>query len=120
VRRTGGDLVVLRESGPILSRAPDCAGVVAAFGASNVRSVLGDIESFGMPASAAERLALPPLLAKLNAGAHSMRGELHVRHQRALLRVLGERAIAARAPSLAVRRELFNEPYASTSTSADR
>lgn len=76
-RAAHGDVFVLREAGPIFSRAPDCAGVIAAFGAGAVREVLGDIDAFGMPVSAAVQLALPPAAANLTRGLHSLRGADH-------------------------------------------
>ena len=88
-----GDVVAISEGQPIFSRDPDCAGAVAVFGPRCLRAVLGDIETFGMPVSAARTLSLPEPLGSLNAGLHSMRGEQHARHQRLLLEVLGERAL---------------------------
>jgi cytochrome P450 len=87
-RATLGDIVVLRDGGPILSRSPDCAGAITVFGADHTRAVLTDADAFGMPISAARHLSLPPALVNLNQGAHSRRGEEHVQHRRALLSAL--------------------------------
>lgn len=92
-RSSLGDVVAISDGPPIFSRDPDCAGVVAVFGARCHRAVLSDIETFGMPVSAARTLSLPEPLGTLNAGLHGMRGEQHARHQRLLLGALGERAL---------------------------
>ncbi len=94
VRDEHGDLAVVREAGPVFSRAPDCRGVVAVFGAERLRAVLGDLASFGMPVSAAHRLALPPPLVNLNRGLHSMIGAEHAAQRALVGGVLGA-AIAA-------------------------
>lgn len=83
-----GDAFVLREEGPILSRTPDCNGVVAVFGTERQRAVLGDIETFGMPPSAARQLGLDASLTNLNRSLHSMRGEEHAAQKRVLTSVL--------------------------------
>jgi cytochrome P450 len=83
-----GDLFVLREAAPLFSRDPDCAGVVVVFGADRLRTVLSDIEAFGMPVSAAHRLTLPANLVNLNRSLHSMRGQDHASHRRILARLL--------------------------------
>jgi cytochrome P450 len=83
-----GDIFVLRDHGPILSREPDCSGVVAVFGSQRQRAVLGDIESFGMPQSAAKQLALTDRLSNLNRSLHSMRGKEHARQKRVLSSIL--------------------------------
>ena len=88
-RAEHGDLVVLREEGPLFSRAPDCRGVVAVFGAERQRIVLGDLDCFGMPISAARQLGLPPPLIQLNRGLHSMTGEPHAAQRRLLGGILG-------------------------------
>jgi cytochrome P450 len=88
-----GDLVVLREAGPIFSRAPECAGAVAVFGPANLRAVLTNIDVYGMPVSAARHLSLPPHLENLNFGLHSMRGEQRAVHQRLLAQILNERTL---------------------------
>ncbi|HEX8178051.1 MAG TPA: cytochrome P450 [Pyrinomonadaceae bacterium] len=90
-----GDIFVLRTGGPLFSRARDCAGAVAVFGPAYHRAVLGDIDLYALPVSAAQHLALPPHLINLNRGLHSMLGEQHAQHQRVLMRVLSERSIAA-------------------------
>ena len=59
MRARKGDMFVLREAAPLFSRSPNCAGVVVAFGAERHRAVLSDIDSFGMPVSAAQHLTLP-------------------------------------------------------------
>ena len=88
-RAAHGDLVVLREEGPLFSRAPDCRGVVAVFGAEGQRIVLGDLDRFGMPISAALQLGLPAPLVQLNRGLHSMTGEPHAAQRRLLGGILG-------------------------------
>jgi len=70
-----GNIAVIRDDGPIFSRAADCAGVIAVFGAVYHRVVLNDIETFGLPVSAGQHLLLPPVVINLNRGLHSMRGE---------------------------------------------
>lgn len=102
-----GDAFVLREPGPIFSRSADCNGAVAVFGAAHHRAVLGDIELYGMPVSAAQHMSLPPKLVNLNCGLHSMRGEQHARHQRLLTRVLGERGIGEQHAAVAAGLEAF-------------
>ena len=95
-RSTLGDIFVLRDGGPVFSRAADCSGAIAVFGTAHQRAVLTDIELFGLPVSAAKHLALPRKLVNLNCGLHSMRAEQHARHQRLLMRVLSDRSINAR------------------------
>lgn len=106
-RASHGDAFVLREPGPIFSRSPDCNGAVAVFGAAHQKAVLGDIELYGMPVSAAQHLSLPPKLVNLNCGLHSMRGEQHARHQRLLTRALGERGIDEQRGAVAAGLEAF-------------
>ena len=100
VRSALGDMVILRDGGPIFSRAEDCAGALAVFGEGNYRAVLSDIDAFGLPISAAAHLALPSTLINLNRGLHSMRGEQHANQQRLLLSVLSERSIEAQHQSV--------------------
>jgi cytochrome P450 len=88
-----GDVFVLRDNGPIFSRAHDCTGTVAVFGTVRHQTVLSDIDLFGLPVSAAQHLSLPQHLVSLNRGLHSMRGEQHAQHQRLLMRVLSEHSI---------------------------
>jgi cytochrome P450 len=88
-----GDIFVLRDGGPIFSRSPDCTGALAVFGPAYNRAVLGDIDLFGMPVSAAQHLSLTKRIVNLNRGLHNMRGGQHALHQRALMRVLGERGV---------------------------
>jgi len=85
-----GDLFALRDDGPVFSRAANCAGVVAAFGAAHQRAVLGDIDVFGMPMSAALQLTLPPKLINLTRGLHSMRGEEHAAQRHLVRSILSE------------------------------
>jgi cytochrome P450 len=85
-----GDAVVLRDGGPVFSRAADCPGVVAVFGAAAFRTVLADLETFGMPVSAARQLGLPPALANLTRGLHSMRGDEHAAQRRIVTAVLSD------------------------------
>ena len=89
-RAAHGDLFVLRDPGAIFSRSADSVGVVAVFGLENQRAVLADLDSFGMPESAAYRLNLPPSLANLNRGLHSLTGSQHAAHRRALGALLNE------------------------------
>jgi cytochrome P450 len=104
-RASLGDIFVLREGGPIFSRAADCA--IAVFGPAHHRAVLSDIDLFGMPVSAARQLSLPLRLVNLNCGLHSMRAEQHAQHQRLLLRVLGEHSIEHQHSALAAGLETF-------------
>lgn len=90
-----GDIFVLREEGPLFSRNPDCAGVIAVFGPTYTEAVLTDIEAFGLPISAAEHLVLPQNLVNLNRGLHSMRGQQHNVQQRLLMHVFNNRGIEA-------------------------
>lgn len=89
-RAAHGDLFVLREPGAIFSRAEDNVGVVAVFGPDHQRAVLTDLDSFGAPVSAAHRLRLPPHLANLNRGLHSLTGSQHTSHRRSLAALLSE------------------------------
>lgn len=83
-----GNLFAIRKEGALFSRAPECAGVVAAFGMDNQRAILTDIESFGLPISAAENLKLPQNLVNLNRSLHSMRGAEHTAQKRRLTGML--------------------------------
>jgi cytochrome P450 len=87
-RSRHGDLFVVRDAEPIFSRASSCAGVIAVFGTELQRAVLSDIESFGMPVSAAQCLNLSPKLTNLNRGLHSMYGHQHATQKRLLMAVL--------------------------------
>ncbi len=82
-------LVVVSESGPVFSRARDCAATVAVFGPKGAQQVLTDPDLFGTSVSVGELFALPPTLKRLNVGLFSMRGEQHKSHQQLL------RAVAA-------------------------
>lgn len=96
-RRTLGDLYALPIEGALLSRSPDCRGVIAVFGERHQRAVLTDIERFVLPVSAAVRLGLPATLQNLNAGLHGMRGGEHERQKQLLARVLSSAdAVAVR------------------------
>jgi cytochrome P450 len=95
-RASLGEIFVIRDDGPIFSRAADCNGAIAVFGPAHQQAVLSDIDLFDMPVSAALHLALPQNLVNLNRGLHSMRGEQHTQHQRLLMRVLSERGIEDR------------------------
>ena len=97
-RSTLGDTFVIREAGPVFSRAPECTGAIAIFGPTQTRAVLSDIESFGLPISAAQHLSLPQHLVNLNRGLHSMPVKQHDEHQRLLMRVLNERSLEAQCP----------------------
>lgn len=95
-----GDMIVLREREPLFSRTPDCAGVLAVFGAQHHRAVLSDIDVFGMPISAAHALALPQHLVNLNRGIHSMRGQQHDLHRHLLLQTLNENHLTDQQSSI--------------------
>ncbi len=90
-----GEVVVMREDGPLFSRSLDCSGVIAVFGAAYTEAVLTDSAAFGLPISAAEHHLLPPNLINLNRGLHSMRGQQHDEHQRLLLQVFSSRSLDA-------------------------
>jgi len=87
-RARQGDLFALDMHGPLLSRDDACAQVVAVFGEAHQRAVLGDIERFVLPVSAAVRLGLPPALVNLNASLHGMRGAEHAQAKALLARAL--------------------------------
>lgn len=106
-----GDVFVIREDGPLLSRATDCNGAIAVFGHAHNRAVLSDIDLFGMPVSAAQGLSLPPTLANLNRSLQSMRGKQHYEHQRLLARVLGERSIEDQDSALGIGLETFVQSW---------
>jgi len=91
-RASLGDVFVIREDKALFSRAPDCAGVVAVFGAANHQAVLTDAELFRQPVSAAQDISLPQNLVNLNQGLHSMQGAQHDQHQRLLMNLLSERS----------------------------
>ena len=91
-RATHGNLFAIRDRGPVFSRADDCTGVVAVFGVEHQRAVLSDIESFGMPASAAHALKLSPNLVNLNRSLHSMAANQHASHKRLLAAILSDDA----------------------------
>jgi cytochrome P450 len=85
-----GDVFVIREEGPIFSRSKDCNGVVAVFGSRNLRQILSDVDSFSMPISASQKLALPPSLANLNRGLHSMLEPDHGTQKRLVMGLLSQ------------------------------
>lgn len=85
-----GDMFVVREGGPVFSRAADCTGAVAVFGVVGQRAVMSDIGTFRLPVSAARQLALPPRLVNLTSGLHTMCGEQHAAQKRVLTGVLGD------------------------------
>lgn len=89
-----GNLFVLRDRGPLLSRSSDCTGVVAVFGHHYQRTVLRDMETFGLPRSAAYDLNLPPALVNLNRSLHSMTSQAHADHKQLLAAVLNAGAEA--------------------------
>lgn len=96
-RARHGDLFAVRKEGPIFSRTPDCAGVIAAFGIDNQRTVLTDMGSFELPISAAEKLQLPANLINLNRSLHSMRGTEHSDQKRRLVGLLNRAESSHRA-----------------------
>ncbi|HKE59398.1 MAG TPA: cytochrome P450 [Pyrinomonadaceae bacterium] len=75
--------------------------------------MLSDIDLFGMPVSAAERLSLPQNLVNLNRGLHSMRGEQHAQHQRLLLQTLVERNIGNQHSAVCAGLETFAQGWRS-------
>jgi len=85
----GAPYAILRRDGPMMARAPNATGSVAVFGPDGVRTVLTDIETFGMPVSVSERHDLPAALANLNRAIFSMTGPAHRTSQRLLATVLG-------------------------------
>lgn len=91
-RASLGDVFVIRENKALFSRAEDCAGVIAVFGATNHQSVLTDADLFRQPISTAQHISLPQTLINLNRGLHSMQGAQHDQHQRLLMNVLSERS----------------------------
>jgi len=102
-----GDVFVLREEGPLFSRSPDCAGVVAVFGPAYTEAALTDSDAFGLPISAAEHHLLPPNLINLNRGLHSMRGQQHDEHQRLLMQVFSNRSLEATHKTIHASLETF-------------
>ena len=106
-RASLGDVFVIRDDKALFSRAADCAGVVAVFGAANYQSVLTDAELFRQPISAARHISLPQNLINLNHGLHSMQGEQHDRHQRLLMNVLSERGNEGRVQMVQAGLEKF-------------
>ena len=92
-RASLGNVFVVRDEGPVFSRASDCKGVVAVFGAENQRAVLTDIKSFGMPASAAKQMGLSENLINLNRSLHSMSGDQHAAHKRLLLNIFSDSCV---------------------------
>lgn len=110
-RSSLGDMFVIREAGPVFSRAPECAGAIAIFGPIQTRAVLSDIELFGLPISAAQHLSLPQRLVNLNRGLHSMPVKQHDEHQRLLKRVLSERSLEAQRPFVSACVETFLQQW---------
>lgn len=107
-RASHGNLFAVRKEGPIFSRTPDCAGVVAAFGIDNQRTVLTDMESFELPISAAEKLQLPANLVNLNRSLHSMRGTEHSDQKRRLIGLLNRGESSHRAVWTALEEKTAN------------
>lgn len=91
-RRTHGDIVMLTEDGPLFSRAAQCAGAIAVFGAENSRAVLSNIDTYGMPLSVAQRFSFPPKLVNLNFGLFSMTGSAHRERQQMLSGLLNAKS----------------------------
>jgi hypothetical protein len=106
-----GDLFVLRDDGPIFSRTSSCSGVVVAFGEKRQRAVLSDIETFGMPPSAARQLSLSPKLANLNHSLHSMRGEQHQIQKRQLTGMIAKGLSQEDAASMSAGLRTFAERW---------
>jgi cytochrome P450 len=110
-RASLGDVFVVREDNALLSRASDCVGVVAVFGATNYQSVLTNAGLFRQPISTAQQISLPPGLINLNRGLHSMEGEQHDQHQRLLMNVLSERGNEGRQQMVPAGLEKFVEGW---------
>jgi cytochrome P450 len=106
-----GDIFVIRDDGPIFSRASDCTGALAVFGHKHHRAVLSDIDLFGMPVSAAQSLSLPQKLVNLNRSLQSMRGKQHYEQQRLLMHVLSERNVEDQRNTLRVDLETFLQSW---------
>jgi cytochrome P450 len=106
---TAGELVVISKEGPIFSRAPRCAGVVAAFGPTVLRQIFSDADGFGMAVSANESLQLPSQLARLNTALFSMRGEEHRSRQQLLTALLARPSLCAYDGVLAAGWEAYRE-----------
>ncbi|MBX3740455.1 MAG: cytochrome P450 [Akkermansiaceae bacterium] len=85
-----GNAFVLREGNAIFSRATECPGTIALFGTEFQRAVFSDIDTFGLPQSAALKLGLPDNLINLNRSLHSMLGDEHALQKRFLNKVLSE------------------------------
>lgn len=62
---------------------------MAVFGPEAMRTVLGDMATFGMPVPVSARYQLPPALTNLNSALFSMTGSDHRERQRLLARLLG-------------------------------
>ena len=112
VRHSVGEVALILEDRPLFSRAPRCAGTVAAFGPAAVQRVLTDTETFGMPVSVAQRFGLPPRLVRLNSGLFSMHGERHRAHQQILMRLLGQSSVLDYGTAIAYGWKCFNEELA--------
>ncbi|NJC73105.1 cytochrome P450 [Planosporangium thailandense] len=84
-----GPVAVVSDTGPVLSHQETAVGAVGVFGPALVRRVLGDIETFAMPAPISARHELPPPLANLSSALFSMSGSLHRSRQQLLARLLG-------------------------------
>jgi cytochrome P450 len=97
---TQSRVVSVDPDGPALTRDPDAHACIAVFGSENVRTVLSDVATFGMPMSIAARLGLPAVLANLNTALFSMDGSQHRHRQRLLAGILGP------AHEIARRREI--------------
>jgi cytochrome P450 len=110
-RASLGDVFVVCEDKALFSRAADCAGVVAVFGAENYQSVLTDAEVYRQPISAAQHISLPQNLINLNQGLHSMQGEQHDQHQRVLMHVLSERSNEGREQIVQASLEKFVQEW---------
>jgi cytochrome P450 len=110
-RREHGDIVALTEDGPLFSRASQCVGSIAVFGAENHRAVLSDIDVYGMPLSVSERFSFPPPLANLNTGLFSMTGSRHRERQQMLSGLLNARSAERYHDALAAACATFLEGW---------
>jgi cytochrome P450 len=100
LQQTVGDVAVVSGDGSLFSRAHNCSGTIAVFGAKCLREVLTDPSVFGMPISGGDRFSLPPKLVRLNAGLASMVGVQHRTRQRLFTRLMEPTAVRTCAESI--------------------
>lgn len=107
--RAVGNMAVVSEGESLFSRARECSGTIAVFGAAGLREVLTDPIVFGMPISGGNRFSLPPKLVQLNAGLPSMVGAQHRTRQRIFTRLLDSTSVRTCAVSIARGWEHFRQ-----------